>query len=90
MYVKCHATQRITWFRNQIKEVDCLHLIRQYMRDLVVAVRQQTDVAIGPSPTTFELLRKAAWCVCSCIFAMHTVWTFLEMRPLLSRVVNRG
>jgi len=42
--------------------VTCSHLMVQYLRDLIITLRQHCRVAFGPSPSTHHSLIVAACC----------------------------
>ena len=40
------VTKRVMWFCREVAFVNCGHLVKQYMRDLIIALRQAAEVCL--------------------------------------------
>jgi hypothetical protein len=66
--------QFLPWFRQRVERMPVRHTMAQYARDIIVALRQLPEVALGPSPSAGTALTRAA-CAHA---AMLGVWDLLR------------
>jgi hypothetical protein len=71
-------------FKERVHSMPVRHVMTQYIRDIVVALRQHPAVAVGPSPSTTQVLTRAA-CAHA---AAHGVWDALRPADVDSIAVD--